>query len=36
MYNIVSMAISNDSKVSITVTKKNDREYWIKMYNLES
>jgi len=36
MYPIVSMAISNDSRLAITVTKKDDRETWVKGYNLES
>ena len=34
MYPIVSVAISFDSKVAITITKRNEREYWIKMYSL--
>ena len=36
MYPIVSMAISNDSKFAITITKKNDKESWVKFYNLET
>ena len=36
MFAIVNMAISFDSKVCITVTKKNDRLYFIKMYGMES
>ena len=36
MYPIVSMIISLDSTRAITVTKKNDREYWVKMYDLEN
>jgi hypothetical protein len=35
MYPIVSVAISFDSKVAITITKRNEREYWIKMYSLK-
>jgi hypothetical protein len=34
MFPIVSVAISFDSKVAITITKKTEREYWIKMYSL--
>lgn len=34
MYSIVSMGISFDSTRAITVTKKNDQEYWINMYDL--
>lgn len=36
MYPIVTMGISNDSTVAITVTKKDDNEYWIKQYSLET
>ena len=35
-YPIVNMAITNDSKNAITVTKQSDQECWIKFYNLES
>lgn len=28
--------ITYNSVSAITVTKKDDREYWVKMYNLES
>ena len=35
MYPIVSVAISFDSKVAITITKRNEREYWVKMYSLK-
>ena len=30
------MSITYDSKRAITVTKKNEREYWVRMYDLES
>jgi hypothetical protein len=36
MYPIVSMIITYDSKKAITVTKRNDREYYVKQYDLES
>ena len=36
MYPIINMSISNDSQNAITVTKKNEKECWIKFYNLES
>jgi len=36
MYPIVTMTITYDSTRSITVTKKDDKEYWIKMYDLET
>lgn len=35
MYPIVSMIISLDSTRAITITKKDDRTYFIKMYDLE-
>jgi hypothetical protein len=35
-YPIVSMIISNDSSKAITVTKNNDREYYVKQYDLET
>jgi hypothetical protein len=35
MYPIVSMNIAYDSSRVITVTKKSDEEYWIKMYSLK-
>lgn len=35
-FSIVNMGISNDSKAAIAVTKKNDREYYIKMYDIET
>lgn len=35
MYNIVQMLITYDSTRAVTVTRKSDREYWIKMYCLE-
>ena len=36
MYPIVSMLITYDSSRAVTVTKKDDRTYFIKMYGLES
>ena len=36
LYPLVTMSISNDSKVAITVTKKDDTEYWVKQYSLET
>ena len=36
MYNIVNMMITYDSTRAVTVTRKSDREYWIKMYCLET
>ena len=36
MYPICSVMITYDSSKAITVTKKDDREYYIKMYSLES
>lgn len=36
LYPIVTCMISYDSTRSITVTKKDDREYWVRMYDLES
>lgn len=36
MYPINSVMISYDSTRAITVTKRNDREYYVKMYDLES
>ena len=35
-YPIVTMAISFDSTRAITVTKKDDKESYIKMYDLNS
>ena len=35
MWPIVSMIITNDSTKAITITKKDDRTCFIKMYNLE-
>ena len=34
MYPIVSMNIAYDSSRVMTVTKRNDCEFWIKMYSL--
>jgi hypothetical protein len=36
MYPIVSMIITYDSSKAVTVTKKNDREYYVKQYDLET
>jgi hypothetical protein len=36
MYPIVNVMISYDSTRAITVTKKDDHECWIKMYDLET
>ena len=36
MYPIVSMIITYDSTKAVTVTKRNDREYYVKQYDLES
>lgn len=36
MYPIVTMAISYDSTRAITVTKRDDKETYIKMYDLET
>lgn len=36
MYPLVSMTISNDSKVAITLTKNDDYEYRVKQYCLET
>lgn len=36
MYPICTVIISYDSTRAITVTKKDDKEYYIKMYDLES
>ena len=36
MYNIISMIINYDSTRAVTVTKKDDRTYFIKMYDLET
>lgn len=36
MYPIVNMSLSFDSTKAITVTKKSDRECYIKMYDLET
>lgn len=36
MYPIVTMAISFDSTRAITVTKKDDKESYIKMYDLNT
>lgn len=36
MYAICSVIISYDSTRAITVTKRNEKEYYIKMYDLES
>jgi hypothetical protein len=36
MYPVVSMIISLDSSRAIAVTKKNDRESWVAMYDIET
>lgn len=36
LYPIVSMIITYDSTKTITVTKNNDMEYYVKQYDLES
>lgn len=36
MYPIVSMIISYDSTIAMTVTKKDDKEYYVKQYSLET
>jgi len=36
MYPIVSCIISYDSTRSILVSKKDDREFWVRMYDLET
>lgn len=36
MYPICTMIITYDSTKAITVTKRNDREYYVKQYDLES
>ena len=36
MYAIVNVSITYDSTRAITTTKKDDREFWVKMYDLET
>ena len=36
MYPIVSMIITYDSSRAVTITRKDDRTYFIKMYGLET
>ena len=36
MYPIISLIITYDSSRAITVTKKNEQEYFVKMYDLET
>ena len=36
MYPIVHVNISYDSTRAITVTKKDDKEFWVKQYDLET
>jgi hypothetical protein len=36
MYPLVNCIITYDSKLAITVTKKSDREYYVKHYSLET
>ena len=33
---IISLLMTYDSVSAITVTKKNDREHWVHMFNMES
>jgi hypothetical protein len=32
----VTVSISYDSTRAITITKKDDKEFWVKMYDLET
>ena len=36
LYPIVSCMITYNSVSAVTVTKKDDREYWVKMYSLKT
>ena len=36
LYPLVHIMITYNSKYAVTVTKKNNREYWVKMYDLET
>jgi hypothetical protein len=36
MYPLINCCITYNSKSAVTVTAKNDREYWVKQYNLEN
>ena len=36
LYPIVSCMITYNSRSAVTVTKKSDREYYVKQYSLES
>ena len=36
MYPLVSCCITYNSKSAVTVTKNNDKEYYVKQYSLES
>lgn len=36
LFPIVSIIITYDSQRAVTVTKRNDEEYWIKQYSLET
>jgi hypothetical protein len=36
MYPIITCMITYDSTRAITVTKKDDREFWVRMYDLET
>jgi len=36
MYPILTVIITYDSSKAVTVTKKNDREYFVKQYDLET
>lgn len=35
-YPLINCMISYDSKCAITIEKNNDREYWVKMFSLET
>jgi hypothetical protein len=36
MYPLINCCITYNSRSAVTVTAKNDREYWVKQYNLEN
>ena len=36
MYPVVTVMLSYDSTRAITITKKDDHECWVKMYDLET
>ena len=35
-YPLVEMMITYNSKLAVTITKRSDREYYVKMYNLNT